>query len=294
MDDQLTGHTIEGFTIGLPIASGGMGRIYQAHHPDHPRPFAIKVLLPEFAQDASFRTRFWREAELMMQLRHPHIVPVLTYGEWQGYLYIIMKLVRGPSLERILHYRSFTPLTAWQIIRPVSAALGFGHQHHVLHRDLKTANILIEPRGGGNHVYLADFGLGKRPGLDQTLTASGISVGTPEYMAPEVAMGRAADHRADLYSIGVIAYELLLGRLPFEAKSPQMIALAHVDQPVPRPRVMVPHFPRQMEGVLLHALAKDPDARYQTAADFQQAYRSAVQAMTETARRTCYWLKPPT
>lgn len=289
MDDALIGQTIDGFTIGAPIATGGMGRIYQVRRAHDRQHYAIKILLPEFAQDESFRTRFWREAELMVALRHPHIVPVLTFGEWESYLYIVMKLVRGPSLERILHHRTFNPLTAWQIVRPVTAALGFGHEHHVLHRDLKTANILIEPSGQGNHVYLTDFGLGKRPGTDKTLTAMGISVGTPEYMAPEVAMGKPADQRADIYSMGIMIYELLLGRIPFEDKSPQMLALAHVDKPVPRPRVVAPGFPREMESVLLRVLAKEPDDRFVSAQDLQEAYYDAVRSMSNTARRTCYW-----
>jgi serine/threonine protein kinase len=267
-----------------------MGRVYQAYDLHTETPAAIKVMLPEFAADENFRTRFWREAELMITLHHPHIVPVYTYGEWNGYLYIVMQLVKGPSLERILQRRQFSPLTAWQIVRPITEALGFGHTHHVLHRDLKTGNILIEPRGNGNHVYLTDFGLGKRPGVDTTLTASGVSVGTPEYMAPEVAMGTQADHRADLYSFAVIVFELLLGRLPFQGKNPQMTALAHVDHPVPRARSIHPHFPRRLDAVLMQALAKAPDARFQSAAEFRTAYYNAVKATDDEARRMCYWV----
>ncbi len=289
MDHLLTGQNIHGYIIGRTIGAGGMGHVYHAYEIATRRSVAIKIMLPEFAQDESFRIRFWREAELMSTLRHPHIVPVITYGEWGDYLYIVMQLVRGPSLERILLHHRFSPLTAWQIVRPITAALGFGHDHRILHRDLKTANILIERCGEGNHSYLTDFGLGKRPGLDTTLTAAGVSIGTPEYMAPEVAMGTPADHRADLYSFGVIMYELLLGTLPFKGANMQMTALAHVDEPVPPPRTLHPRFPIRLQNLLLRALAKDPDGRYQSAQELQQAYYDTVKTLDESAQRTCYW-----
>lgn len=292
MDDPLIGQSIEGYVVGPNIAVGGMGRIYQAFDPRRRVTVAIKFLLPEYAQDESFQTRFSREAELMATLRHPHIVPVYTYGEWRDYFYIVMQLVKGPSLEHILRRRQFSPLTAWQIVRPVLDALGFGHHYGVLHRDLKTGNILIERRGEGNYVYLTDFGLGKRPAFDMRLTAMGVSVGTPEYMAPEVAMGQPADQSADLYSMGVVIYELLLGRLPFYDKSPQMTALAHVDKPVPRPRVLHPDFPRGLEAVVLHALEKDPAARFQSAAEMKQAYYDAVKGLPPDVCRASYWTSP--
>jgi serine/threonine protein kinase len=291
VDNHLIGQNINGYIVGHNIGGGGMGRVYQAYEAETQTPVALKVMLPEFAEDEYFRSRFYREAELMITLRHPNVVDVYAYGEWSGYLYIVMQLVKEPSLDRILPRHRFSPLTTWQIVRPVSEALGFGHAHGVIHRDLKTGNILIEPRGEGNHVYLSDFGLGKRPGLDTTLTAAGASVGTPEYMAPEVAMGHPADARADLYSLGVITYELLLGRIPFQGANPQMIALAQVDQPVPRPRTLNPHFPAALEGVLLQALAKDPEARFQTVEDLRQAYHDVVKSLDEPARRACYWVE---
>ncbi|MBN1678953.1 MAG: serine/threonine protein kinase [Anaerolineae bacterium] len=290
VDEQLIGQDIDGYIIGSNIGCGGMGRVYQAYEANTQASVAIKIMLPEYAQDEHFRMRFLREAELMSTLQHPNVVPVYTYGEWHNYLYIVMQLVRGPSLERILRRRQFSPLTAWQIVRPVADALGFGHAYQVLHRDLKTGNILIEPRGKGNHVYLTDFGLSKRPGLDTTLTEAGVSVGTPEYMAPEVVMGKQADHRADLYSLAVVIFELLLGRLPFEGKNPQMTALAHVDQPTPRARMLHPHFPRRLEAFLLQALNKHPDARFQSAEEFQLAYYKAVKALDDDTRRRCYWV----
>lgn len=291
VDSHLIGQDLNGYIVGTNIGGGGMGRVYKGYEVETQKPVAIKVLLPEYAEDESFRIRFMREAELMITLRHPHITPVYTYGEWSGFLYIVMRLVRGPSLERILFKHQFSPLTGWQIVRPVTEALGFGHDNGVLHRDLKTGNILIEPRGQGNHVFLTDFGLGKRPGLDTTLTAAGISVGTPEYMAPEVAMGTQADARADLYSLGVVIFELLLGRLPFEANNPQMTALAHVDQPVPYPRTLHPRFPRRLEAVLVRALDKAPDARYQTAEELRNAYYTAVKSLKDSARRATYWVE---
>jgi serine/threonine protein kinase len=291
VDNHLIGQDIDGYIVGHNIGGGGMGRVYQAYEVETQTAVALKVMLPEFAEDEYFRSRFYREAELMITLRHPNVVHVYAYGEWSGYLYIVMQLVKGPSLDRILLHHRFSPLTSWQIVRPVSEALGFGHENGVIHRDLKPGNILVEPRGQGNHVYLGDFGLGKRPGLDTTLTAAGVSVGTPEYMAPEVAMGNPADARSDLYSLGVIMYELLLGRIPFEGANPQMTALAHVDQPVPRPRKLNPHFPGGLEAILLQTLAKDPDSRFQSAEELRHAYYEAVRTLDEAARRACYWVE---
>jgi serine/threonine protein kinase len=156
---------------------------------------------------------------------------------------MVMKLIQGPSLERLLQFSHLYPA---QRVDESSARsprpLGFGHRLQVLHRDLKTANILLDTSDARPHIYLSDFGLGKRPGLDRTLTASGISVGTPEYMAPEVAMGEPADQRADLYSMGVMIYEMLLGQLPFQGSSAQMTALAHSITRSPHPRLRRPDF----------------------------------------------------
>lgn len=293
VDTHLIGQNIEGYIVRRNIGIGGMGRVYQGIDLAHDRPVAIKVLLPEFAEDEQFRTRFTREAELMITLRHPHVVDVYAYGNWHGYLYIVMQLVRGPSLERILTHHRFSPLSAWQIIQPLSVALGYGHTNQVLHRDLKTANVLIERQGDGNHLYLTDFGLGKRPGMDTTLTAAGVSVGTPEYMAPEVAMGSQADQRSDLYSMGVIVFELLLGKLPFQGTNPQMTALAHVDQPVPRASQLNPRFPRRLESLLMRGLAKNPNARFQSAEEFRQNYYDTVKELSEEEQKECYWLAAP-
>jgi serine/threonine protein kinase len=290
VDSYLIGQNINGYIVGPNIGGGGMGRIYQALEAETQTPVALKIMLPEFAENAQFRSRFMREAELMISLRHSNIVPVYAYGEWNGYLYIVMKLIKGPALDRVLIHHRFTPLTAWQIVRPVSAALHYGHQQGVMHRDLKPGNILIERRGQGNHVYLSDFGLSKRPGLDTTLTAAGIAVGTPEYMAPEAAMGLGSDARTDVYALGVIMYELLLGRLPFDEGQPHLTALAHVDRPVPRPRRLNSRFPGRVESVILRALEKDPDSRYQSVENVRQAYYDAVKELDDAARRVSYWM----
>ena len=291
MDNLLIGQNLNGYIVGHNIGGGGMGRVYQAIEVETQTPVALKILLPEFAQDEHFRSRFMREAQLMIALRHANIVPVYAYGEWEGYLYIVMKLVKGPALDRILNHHPFTPLTGWQIVRPVGTALHHGHQQNVMHRDLKPGNILVERRGEGNHVYLSDFGLGKRPGLDTTLTAAGIAVGTPEYMAPEAAMGQSPDARSDVYSLGVIIYELLLGQLPFDESQPHLTALAHVDKPVPRPRRLNPQFPGRLESVILRALEKPPASRYQTADALQHAYYDAVKDLDDAVRRASYWVE---
>jgi len=292
MQRNLTGLEIGGYVIGQHLAEGGMGSVYQAFQPGSRDQFAIKVMLPEFIEDDELRERFQREAATLKALDHPNIMPVYATGEQDGLLYFVMPFVRGPSLYELLGRRRFSPVTAWQILDPVTSALAYAHARGVIHRDIKPSNLLIEARQPkGNHVYLVDFGLSKVVGV-RTLTQTGISLGTPQYMAPEQVQAKPLTPATDIYQLGVVMYEMLLGRLPFTSRKPQTIALQHAHDMPPAPCDLRPDFPKQLEPVLLQALAKDPQDRFATPNDFKMAYARAVQDIAPDARKIEYWVDP--
>jgi len=289
---RITGRRVGGFTIGPRVADGGMGSVYQASRPDSSDLFAIKIMLTEHDGNDEYRQRFIRETKLMQTLKHPNITPVFAAGEEQDMLYFVMPLVRGPSVFDLLRRRRFSPLTAWQIFSPVAQALDYAHHRGVIHRDIKPSNILIETQDGkAHHVYLVDFGLSKIDGL-KTLTKSGVSMGTPHYMAPEQVQAKPLSPQSDIYSLGVVLFELLLGQLPFQASNPYKIALKHLRDAPPLPRTLHADFPLVLEQVLMQALAKEPLQRFASAEVFRMAYANAVQALDKQARQREYW--PPT
>ncbi len=290
------GTQIGGYTLLQQLAEGGMGSVYRAERPGSAEPVALKILLPELKNDRDSRQRFEREVRAMQSLRHPHIIPVYDHGEDNGILYFAMRLVHGPSLFDLLNRRCFSPLTAWQILDPIAQALDFAHQHGVIHRDIKPGNILIEATNSdgqyGNHVYLADFGLSKIMG-GSAVTKKGASLGTPYYMSPEQVMDQPLTPQSDVYSLAVVIYETLLGRLPFYGKRPQEVAFKHVDDEPPSPRSLHPDFPLPVDAVIMRAMAKSPSARFMTAGEFSLAYAQAVQAVDPEARQREYWVPRP-
>ncbi len=291
MTDKLIGAQIGGFVVGDHVAEGGMGSVYMCHRPGSQDALAIKIMLPEHTEDDEYRERFEREAKTMQSLAHPHIMPVEAWGEENGVLYLVMPFVRGPSVFDLLGRRRFSPLTAWQILNPVAQALGYAHEQGVIHRDIKPSNMLVEARKEtGNHLYLVDFGLSKVAGM-KTLTRTGVSLGTPHYMSPEQVRAKRLTSQTDLYSLGVVVYELLLGRLPFVGDKSFDIAFSHVREPVPVPRSLRPDFPVPLEPILLRALAKDPQDRFTTAEEFRMAYAQAVQTIEPDARKVEYWVE---
>ncbi|HVO43857.1 MAG TPA: serine/threonine-protein kinase [Aggregatilineales bacterium] len=287
--ESLEGQTLNGYALHKLIGGGSMGAVFRAEHSRFPMALAVKVLSTLDDDEPDVLDRFQREASLLRALDHANIVPILDYGEADGLCYFVMPLIDGPSLERLMAQREFSPLATRNILAPLASALTYAHSHHIIHRDVKPGNVMLEPRNGlGAHVYLMDFGLGKWLESSHHPTGARMTLGTPQYMAPEQVIGANVDHRADLYSLTVVLYQMLLGRLPFEHESVQIIALRHVESLPPPPRSLNTRFPKGLQNVLLRGLAKYPDDRYQTAAELHDAFFEALRSMSEAERKATY------
>src|SRR6202046_2958530 len=249
------------------IARGGMAQVYRAMDRQLERPVALKVLFPELSVDRTFVERFRREAQAAANLSHPNIVPVFDWGEDDGSYFIVMEYVDGRALSAVL--KDPEPLPPRQIASigaGVAAALAFAHRHGVIHRDVKPGNVLITPDG---EVKVTDFGIARAVNTEESLTPTGAVMGTAAYFSPEQAEGKAVDARSDIYSLGVVLYEMAVGKPPFTGDSPVAVASKHVrDQPI-LPRVANPAVPTALEAVIMKAMAKNPDDRYPTAEEFR-------------------------
>lgn len=274
----LTGQTLDGrYTIQELIGRGGMGTVYAATDAMLQRRVAIKVLRSELTIDPEFVARFHQEAVAAASLHHPGIVTIYDVGEEQGVHYIVMQFLMGTTLHEWLAGRGpMIAADAEPIVTQLGAALDHAHQRGIIHRDLKPSNIMLSPEG---QATLMDFGL-VRAGEGSGLTHSGIVVGTPEYMAPEQALGDPVDARTDIYAFGIVIYRLLTGKVPFARSTSMATAYAHVHEPPPPLRQIRPEVPRAVERVVLKALAKPPAERYQSAgqlaAEFAQAATGKV------------------
>jgi serine/threonine-protein kinase len=274
------------------IGTGGMGSVYRASQPAMEREVAIKILHPKLAGRKDLTTRFRREARAMSQLTHPNTVRVYMYGELSedGSLFIVMELLEGRNLNRAVKKEG--PLTldrAIPILIQVCGALQEAHDKGIIHRDLKPENIFLCRQGSiTDYPKVLDFGLAKiqesqmRPGSVQ-LTQEGMVFGTPEFMSPEQAQGKTLDARSDIYSLAVILYEALTGKLPFDARTPMEYIQKHViEPPIPLDqRVPDLSFPKGLNAAITKALAKDPTERYQSAIEFAAALRHFAQAAAQ-------------
>ncbi len=276
------------FHIQKKIGTGGMGSVYQALQVDMNRSVAIKILHPKLASRKDLASRFRREARAMSQLTHPNTVKVFMYGQLEetsvggGSLFMVMEYLQGRNLNRAVKREGPLPLPkAAALLIQVCGALQEAHNMGIVHRDLKPENIFLCKQGEiTDYPKVLDFGLAKvterqmRPGSIQ-LTQEGMVFGTPEFMSPEQAQGKTLDARSDIYSLAIILYEALTGKLPFEAKSPMEYIQKHVvEAPIPiNERVADKQFPPGLWDALSRAMAKSPDARHQSAIEFAQALR---------------------
>ncbi len=259
--------TIGRYVLREEIGQGGMATVYRAFDPHFQRDVAIKVLPLHFLHDPRFRARFEREARIVAGLQHPAIVPVYDFGEDNGQPYLVMSLMSGGSLEDRLRQGPMPLVETERIIGRLAPALDAAHQRGVIHRDLKPANILFDQ---WNEPYLTDFGIVKLTqgsgGDSASLTTVGGIIGTPAYMSPEQVQGGAIDGRSDIYSLGIILFQMLSGRLPYDATTPIGLAFKHVSEPIPSIQAMGNvRLPAEFQTIINHAMAKLPDDRYPTA-----------------------------
>ncbi|MCY3634300.1 MAG: Stk1 family PASTA domain-containing Ser/Thr kinase [bacterium] len=277
------------------IARGGMTDVFLGQDTLLSRPVAIKRLFPEFATDPSFVERFRREATAAANLNHPNIVAVYDWGSAEGTYYIVMEYIEGNSLAELL--RSGGPLAperAAGIAMDMAEALGFAHSNGVIHRDVKPGNVLLSPDG---QVKVTDFGIAivAFGGAESNLTQTGAVMGTATYFSPEQAQGRPLDHRSDLYSLGIVLYEMLCGRPPFTGDTSVAVAYKHVQQAVPSPSSLGVVLPESLEAIAMKLLAKNPAERYPTAKDLTrdlQRYREGRHQLS--AARKPAEVQPPT
>ena len=291
--DSFLNRQIDEYRVEALLGQGGMARVYRGIDVRLKRPVAVKVIDTPYQQDAAYMARFEREAQVIAQLAHPNIVQLYRYGEADGFLYMVMQHIDGSDLHTILSsYRRertwMDPSDAVRIIREVCQALDYVHGKGVIHRDIKPANILLNREG---RAILSDFGLA----LITRVGTLGETFGSPQYMAPEQALSSArAEPRSDLYSVGVIVYEIFTGRLPFQSKDSLQLAMQHVREPVPPPRAIRPELSPALEAVILKALAKTPEERYASGGALAAALEAAVRQPGVAAEQAPVEAVPPT
>jgi serine/threonine protein kinase len=288
---DLIGRTLGKYQIVVRVGRGGMARVYKAYQASLDRYVALKVLHGHLAEEDDFIQRFEREATAVARLRHPNIVQVYDYDSQDELYFIVMEFIEGPTLKAELIERRkrktengenlFTLDEIAKIVATLSDAIDYAHSRGMIHRDLKPGNIMFTAEG---EVLLADFGLARMVYASRH-TKTGALSGTPAYMSPEQVQGTRVDARSDTYSLGVVTYELLTGRVPFEADTTYAIMSKHVTDPVPSPSELDASIDPEVEKVLLKVLSKEPDDRYQSAGEFSTALLVSLGLSPELPKR---------
>jgi formylglycine-generating enzyme required for sulfatase activity/tRNA A-37 threonylcarbamoyl transferase component Bud32 len=275
---DLVGHTLGSYKIIDEIGHGGMANVYRAVQPSIGREVAVKVLPAHFLQDRTFLERFSREVQVIAKLQHPHILPVYDFGEQDGLPYIVMAYIRGGTLSDRIHAAgNAMPLEeVARFITQIASGLDFAHKKGIIHRDFKPSNVLLDE---ASNAYLSDFGIAKVAEVSANLTGSGV-VGTPPYMAPEVADQGGSSPLLDVYALGVALYQMVTGELPFNADTPMGILLAHATKPIPDACELRPDLPAAVQHVIERAMAKNPKERYQTAGEMAADLEAAVSGVS--------------
>jgi serine/threonine-protein kinase len=281
--DSLLGATIEGrYRIDAKLGSGGMGSVYRASRLLIGDEVAIKILHPDKIAEPQMAERFRREAQAAARLKHPNAVSVYDFGvSHDGLCYLVMELVDGDSVRHIIKRQGpFTPSAAAGVISQVCAALDEAHRQNIIHRDIKPDNIMVDVGINGLRVKVLDFGIAKlRDEAAGNLTQTGSVVGTPHYMSPEQCIGEELDSRSDIYSVGIVLYEMLAGVVPFNSPTSTAVVVQHVNQPPPSLRAVNMSIPPSVEAVVMHALEKRREARPQAAVALAQELNAAVSAV---------------
>jgi hypothetical protein len=270
------GTQLGGFVIERVAGRGGMGVVYRAKQLRPSRTVALKVVSPEVADNAEFRTRFEHECEIAASIEHSNVIPVYEVGDASGLLYIAMRYVEGTDLRAVIAAEGrLGPTRATGILSQLAAALDAAHAHGLVHRDVKPGNVLLAREGDREQVYLTDFGLAK-PASSLGRTRVGAFVGTLDYAAPEQLQGQRVDARTDVYAAGCLLYEMLTGHVPFEQEHEASIIYAHMTSSPPSARALVPDLPPAIDAVIARAMAKNPEERYPSAGDLGRAALAAV------------------
>jgi serine/threonine-protein kinase len=271
--EDLSGTKVKGYELLEKIGEGTFGAVYRAHQPVVDREVAIKIILPEHANQPEFIRRFDTEAQLVAQLEHIHIVPLYDYWRGPEGAFLVMRLMKGGSLKGALEEGPWGAEETAVLVDQVASALASAHQQEVVHRDLKPANILLDEEG---NAYLSDFGIAKALAERVDATQTDTIKGTPAYMTPEQVQSRQVMPQTDIYSLGVVLYEVLTGRHPFPDTPTGMLLSKHLTEPLPPVQESRPELPPEVDEVIQKATAKDPDARYKDVQTLAQELRKAL------------------
>lgn len=275
--DNLIGRKIDDFVIEERLGQGAMAVVYKAFQPSINRHVALKLIRLDEGQGQTeeFRKRFAREAEVIARLEHIHILPIYAYGINEEMAYLAMRWLKGGSLSELLRREGVSLDRAADIFKQIAQGLGYAHSKGIIHRDLKPSNIMLDDAG---NAYLTDFGLAKLAEGSGEITKSGTIVGTPAYMSPEQLRGEPLDHRSDIYSLGVILYNMVVGRLPFDTTTSDLVSIIyqHLEKPPTPPREINPNIPPEVEAVIMRGLQKNREDRFSTATDMARALNLAL------------------
>ncbi|MCC7369527.1 MAG: serine/threonine protein kinase [Chloroflexi bacterium] len=285
-----SGSAIGPYRLMEPAGAGGMAQVWRAYDTRLDRYVAIKFLSPQYATDPTYLERFRREARAISRLDHPNILTIHDFGEQDGWTYMVSPYLGGGTLAGRLRRGPWSIAEALHSLEPLASALDYAHAQGIVHRDVKPSNVLLTTDG---RVVLSDFGIARIVEGSTMLSQAGLIVGTPMYMSPEQADGQPAGPPSDLYSLGVVAYEMLTGRPPFLGETPLALLRAHLDKPLPPARSLNPALPEAIEAALFKVMAKDPADRYASGAHFITALRAAAHSPTPASQVTTQVAPPP-